>query len=164
MVFPSPPLKAWCKNIQKLVDAPRPHKTAYADGFCQCELASAILRAPPKGQAQLASALFWSFWVDLVMCHVAGPRFYGEFRKMYSLPRLHFHPGLGTACPAWVLREDQPYPVPSPELLFVDKQEFWGEIADWLDSVARSDVKKKAIAAFEEDVERDCFKDLPRLF
>jgi len=164
MAFPSPPLKAWCENIQMLVHAPRPHKTAYADGFCQCELADAILRAPLAGQAQLASALFWSFWIDLVMGHVADPQLYEDFRKKYPFPRLHFHPGPGTACPTWVLRQDQPYRLPTSELLLEDKEEFWREVAAWLDSIERSDVREKAIAAFEKDLKHEFFKDLADLF
>lgn len=162
MPFPSDQMREWCRRIRELLDAPREGRTGHRDGFCQCEVYRAIEYAPAGQQAQLASGVFWSVWIDQVMWYVlveggvegcyADRNFYEEFIKRYPFPKLYSHPVPGHASPAWLLAANRSYPIPGRSLLREDKREFWGEVAAWLDSIERSDVKDAAIFAFKEDL------------
>lgn len=162
MPYPSEVLGEWCKRIRELMDAPREGKTGHRDGFCQCEVFRAIEYAPAEQQPQLASGIFWSVWIDQVMWYVLveggvqgchpDRSLYEEFIKRYPFPKLYSHPVPGHASPAWLVAANRGYATPSRELLLEDKEEFWGEVASWLDSTARCDVSNAAVSAFKEDL------------
>lgn len=160
--FPSGSLREWCRRIRELLDAPREGRTRHRDGFCQCEVYRAIEYAPAAQRAQLASGIFWSVWIDQVMWYVlveggvggraANRELYEAFAALYPFPKLYSHPVPGHASPAWLLAANRSYQLPSRELLLEDKEEFWGDVASWLESIGRSDVRDAAIFAFKEDL------------
>lgn len=162
MGFPSEPLKKWCKNINYLIKV----QLERLEGICECQLLL-ILEVPGlevSQRKQLGSAFFWSVWIDQVMYYVLvdggvpgiekDESLYKEFRRLYPFPKLYSHPSSGFASPGSVLAFCEGKScMPDRELLLEDKKEFWGEVAKWLDSIERSDVKEAAIKAFKEDIE-----------
>ena len=123
--------------------------------------------APPDLREQLASGLFWSVWIDQVLWNVlggGGTPLYDDFAGRYPFPKLHSHPTPGYASPCFIISGDHQYPVPSPELLLEDKEEFWGEVAQWLESVADILVKETAEAVFRRDLQRRFTPEFGYLF
>ena len=160
MPYPSDQMREWCRRIHELINVPG-RGTGHTDGFCHCEVHEAIAYAPtPESQAELAAGLFWRVWIDQILRRilrpggtVGDPGFYEELRRLYPLPRLYGHHFGDDACPAIIFTDTyRTYPVPSRELLCEDKREFWGEVAAWLDSIDRSDVRDAATLAFKEDL------------
>jgi len=166
MGFPSEPLRKWCENINYLIKIQQER----LEGICECQL-PLILEVPGleiNQRKQLGSAFFWSVWIDQVMHYVLvdggvpgvekDESLYKEFRRLYPFPKLYSHPSPGFASPWSVLVFcERKNCMPNKELLLEDKKEFWGEVAKWLDSIGRSDVKEAAIIAFKEDIEHRHF-------
>jgi len=174
MSFPSDQIREWCKWLWKLLDALGPHVAGRVDGLCQCEVGHMVSFVPLGHRPQFVSGLFWSVWIDQVMWYVlveGGVRgcysdrnFYEAFIRRYPFPKLYFHAGDGHASPAWLLAPERSYPGPGRELLLEDKREFWGEVAAWLESVERSDIRDAAVFAFREDLDLRFPPDLHYLF
>lgn len=158
--YPSQAIREWCHNIHILVKTMHPHSD---DGFCQCSVLSAVMKAPDKGsQAQLASGLFWSVWIDQVMYYVLvngtfapdqkHDQFYSNFRQIYSFPKIYNHSIPGHTSPYWLLMQREKFAAPEHDLLLKDKNEFWGEIESWILSFGKLDLRDLLIAAFKEDL------------
>ncbi len=167
MPFPSETLRAWCENVQELIDAPREDRCSYTDGLCQCEVDTAIMYAPQDQRAQLASGLFWSVWIDQVLWDVLGGQgaaLYDDFASRCPFPKLYSHPTPGYASPYFIISRDRQYPIPTRELLLEDKQEFWGEIAQWLTNEADVLVTQMAEQTFRLDLEERFGPEFAYLF
>lgn len=161
MPFPSQALEDFCSNVAILIEAPREGRTCHRDGFCQCEIYRAIQYAPIAQQSQLASGIFWGVWVDQILFYVlieGGIRgqpdcaLYERFREAYPFPKFYSHTRPGHASPYGLLADNRDYTRPTRELLIEDKQGFWGEVSEFLDSLGRHDVRASAEDAFREDL------------
>jgi len=176
MPYPSQAMRTWCENVEKLRQEMFRLGKAREDGWCQCQIGEALGRfCPQDQQAQFCSGLFWSIWIDQVFYSVSrhlGQEFYEQtFRPTYRFPKLFSHPTPGHASPAFLLSEppgmlaqDWRHQRPSRELLLKDKEEFWGEVAGWLQQVERQDILQAAETDFKDDLQRRFPEALKFLF
>jgi len=156
------------------LDAPRQCKVGSFDGLCQHDWNVVLQREPLGSQAEFAGALFWAVWIDQVMWHVlvegkvkgcdANRGLYEEFIRRYPFPKLYSSTYDGHARPPYFIQENREYRTPDSELLLALKGTFWGEVASWLESIERSDVRDAAVAAFKEDLRSQFRQELAFLF
>jgi hypothetical protein len=147
-------MKQWCKNIRDLWD--KTHQTGHGElageyGWCQCDVREAILHAPPDQQAQLVSGIFWSAWIDQVLFSLGEREVYQKFRETYLFPKIYSHAGGGHAAPHVLLgieAKEGNYQA----LLHEDKKEFWGEVANYLESIGKHDIVERAEREFINDL------------
>lgn len=174
MLFPSDSLAGWCRRLRELRDGTFEGEEGHVDGFGESEIPRIMECVSPDDRREFANCLFWGVWIDQVMWRVLmgghvegdddGHRLYHEFIRRYPFPKLYRQGGVGHASPALLLAPDHGYEVPGRRLLLEGLREFWGEVAAWLDSIHKPDVRQDVESAFREDIGARVPQELGYLF